>query len=200
MFVVSYVDQGQDATVYWGQQDFKFKNSTNYPIRIDASVSGGKVHIALIGTKEETDYDHVKMTYSVLATKPWKNVGVTSADAPKSDQIELTLLDETGIDANGNTVKLARGSDGKLYVLGSVLADAYTGYNIAVYRNFCDKDGNILRTENIGTSSYDYRNRKYLITEYVEPEEPEDPWFDPDEPTDPIDPGDGGSGDDLWWP
>ena len=54
MFVVSYVDQGQDATVYWGQQDFKFKNSTNYPIRIDASVSGGKVHIALIGTKEET--------------------------------------------------------------------------------------------------------------------------------------------------
>ena len=200
MFVVSYVDQGQDATVYWGQQDFKFKNSTNYPIRIDASVSGGKVHIALIGTKEETDYDHVKMTYSVLATKPWKNVGVTSADAPKSDQIELTLLDETGIDANGNTVKLARGSDGNLYILGSVLADAYTGYNIAVYRNFCDKDGNILRTENIGTSSYDYRDRKYLITEYVEPEEPEDPWFDPDEPTDPIDPGDGDSGSDPWCP
>ena len=200
MFVVSYVDQGQDATVYWGQQDFKFKNSTNYPIRIDASVSGGKVHIALIGTKEETDYDHVKMTYSVLATKPWKNVGVTSADAPKSDQIELTLLDETGIDANGNTVKLARGSDGNLYILGSVLADAYTGYNIAVYRNFCDKDGNILRTENIGTSSYDYRDRKYLITEYVEPEEPEDPWFDPDEPTDPSDPGDGDSGSDPWWP
>ena len=113
-YVPAYIPWGMDATVYWGQQDFKFKNSTNYPIRIDASVSGGKVHIALIGTKEETDYDHVKMTYSVLATKPWKNVGVTSADAPKSDQIELTLLDETGIDANGNTVKLARGSDGNL--------------------------------------------------------------------------------------
>lgn len=38
MFEVTYVPRGQDATVYWGQLDFKFKNNTGYPIRIDASV------------------------------------------------------------------------------------------------------------------------------------------------------------------
>ena len=201
MFEVTYVPRGQDATVYWGQQDFKFKNSTGYPIRIDASVSGGYVHIALVGTKEEKDYDHVTLTYSVLATKPWKNVGVTSADAPKSDEITLTMLDETGVDANGSTVKLATGSDGNTYAVGSQLQSAYTGANIAVTRSFCDKDGNVLKTESLGTSSYTYRDQKFLITPYEapEPEEPDDPWYDPDtDPdTDPDEPG-GGIGD-PWW-
>ena len=35
---------GMDATIYW--PDYKFKNSTDKPLRIDASVSGGYVHIA----------------------------------------------------------------------------------------------------------------------------------------------------------
>ena len=106
MFEVTYVPRGQDATVYWGQLDFKFKNNTGYPIRIDASVSGGYVHIALVGTKEDKDYDHVTLTYQQLATKPWKTVGVTSENAPKSDEIELTITGETGVDKNGKTVKL----------------------------------------------------------------------------------------------
>lgn len=198
MFEVTYVPRGQDATVYWGQQDFKFKNNTNYPIRIDASVSGGYVHIALVGTQEDKDYDHVTLTYQQLATKPYKNVGVTDADAPASSAIELTINGETGVDQNGNTVKLAQGSDGNTYVLGSELQSPYTGSNIAVYRNFCDKDGNILKTESIGTSSYTYRDRKYLITLYEEPE-PDDPF----DPIDPTDPGDGGGDDDTpgdpWW-
>ena len=202
MFEVSYVPRGQDATVYWGQQDFKFKNSTEYPIRIDASVSGGYVHIALVGTEPEKDYDHVTLTYQVLATKPWKSVGVTNENAPKSDEIELTITGETGVDQNGNTVKLANGSDGNVYILGSQLQNPYTGANIAVSRNFCDKDGNIIRTESLGTSSYTYRDSKYLITLYEAPE-PDDP-FDPG--YDPTDPGDGGGDDgggdgdfDPWW-
>ena len=198
MFEVAYVPRGQDATVYWGQQDFKFKNSTEYPIRIDASVSGGYVHIALVGTEPEKDYDHVTLTYQVLATKPWKSVGVTNENAPKSDEIELTITGETGVDQNGSTVKLANGSDGNVYILGSQLQNPYTGANIAVSRNFCDKDGNIIRTESLGTSSYTYRDSKYLITLYEAPE-PDDP-FDPG--YDPTDPGDDGGGDgdfDPWW-
>ena len=195
MFEVTYVPRGQDATVYWGQLDFKFENNTGYPIRIDASVSGGYVHIALVGTKEDKDYDHVTLTYQQLATKPWKTVGVTSENAPKSDEIELTITGETGVDNNGKTVKLATGSDGNIYALGSQLQSPYTGANIALYRNFCDKDGKILKTENLGTSSYTYRDSKYLITLY-EPLEPEEP----EEPVDP-DPDEGGEGGeyDPWW-
>lgn len=91
MFTVTYVDMGQDATIYWGSLDFKFKNSTKHPIRIDASVSGGYVHIALVGTAEEKDYDHIKMTYTTLSTTPWKTVGVLSADAKDEDAFEITV-------------------------------------------------------------------------------------------------------------
>ena len=65
-FTVTYVPMGMDATVYWGYQDFKFRNNTEYPIRVDASVSGGYVHIKLCGT-ETKDYT-IEMTYEILST------------------------------------------------------------------------------------------------------------------------------------
>lgn len=53
MFRVSYVPYGMDATVYWGSVDFQFRNSTDYPLRIDAYLSNGRVYIGLVGTKVE---------------------------------------------------------------------------------------------------------------------------------------------------
>ncbi len=62
---VSYMPFGMDATVSWGTLDFKFRNNTDYPIRIQASVSGGQVHVKLIGT-DTKDY-YVKMIYETTA-------------------------------------------------------------------------------------------------------------------------------------
>lgn len=39
---VSYVDRGKDATVSWGSQDMKFKNTSSYPMYIIAYVSENK--------------------------------------------------------------------------------------------------------------------------------------------------------------
>ena len=63
-YTVSYMPLGMDATVSWGTLDFKFKNNTDYPIRIEAKVSGGQVHVKLIGT-DTKDY-YVKMTYETV--------------------------------------------------------------------------------------------------------------------------------------
>ena len=63
-YTVSYMPYGMDATVSWGSLDYKFKNNTDYPIRIEASVSGGQVHVKLIGT-DTKDY-YVKMTYETV--------------------------------------------------------------------------------------------------------------------------------------
>lgn len=63
-FANSYVPLGMDATVYWDSLDFLFKNNTNYPIRIEASASGGKATVRLIGTDEKNYY--VKMEYETL--------------------------------------------------------------------------------------------------------------------------------------
>ena len=54
-FVSSYMPLGLDATVSWGSVDFRFKNNSNYPIRIEASASGGKTVVSIIGT-ELRDY------------------------------------------------------------------------------------------------------------------------------------------------
>lgn len=68
MFLVDYVPPGMDATIYWGSLDFKFRNNTDYPIRIDASCHDGAVHISLNGT-DAKDY-YVKMTYDIVGYQP----------------------------------------------------------------------------------------------------------------------------------
>ena len=62
-FTPSYVPWGMDATVYWGYLDYKFRNNTAFPIRIDASVSDGYVHVRFVGT--ETKEYTVELDYEV---------------------------------------------------------------------------------------------------------------------------------------
>ena len=50
---VTYVPNGMDATVSWGSLDFKFKNSTKYPIRIQCEYGGGTLKVSVMGTKED---------------------------------------------------------------------------------------------------------------------------------------------------
>ena len=71
-FISSYMPYGMDATVAWGGPDFLFRNSTNYPIRIDAKADGGNVTVTLVGT-DEKDY-YVEMEYEILSTTAPKTV------------------------------------------------------------------------------------------------------------------------------
>lgn len=58
-YTVSYVPFGLDATVNWGGPDFQFRNSSHFPVKIQAEVSDGYVKMKLLGT-DEKDY-YVKM-------------------------------------------------------------------------------------------------------------------------------------------
>lgn len=71
-FSVDYVPMGMDATVYWGSLDYQFRNNTDYPIKINASVHDGYVDIEFIGT-DTKDY-YVEMDYVVLSKDPWETV------------------------------------------------------------------------------------------------------------------------------
>ena len=57
MFIPSYVDGGEDATVVWGSTDFKFKNSRDYPIKILSSVEGGIATVSIYGLATDNEYD-----------------------------------------------------------------------------------------------------------------------------------------------
>ncbi len=42
---VTYVPLGRDAAISWGSQDFKWKNTTSYPIQIEITVKNGKITV-----------------------------------------------------------------------------------------------------------------------------------------------------------
>lgn len=87
-FFVTYVPGGLDATVYWGALDFAFKNNTEYPIRVNASVSGGYVNISIDGTKTN---DHmVKLDSRRLSTTPYSTVYKEDSSLPAGYQKETT--------------------------------------------------------------------------------------------------------------
>ncbi len=65
-FPTTYIDYGMDATVSWKSTDFKFKNSSNFPIKIEAEVSDGYVKVRILGTDTRNYY--VKMEYSIVNT------------------------------------------------------------------------------------------------------------------------------------
>ena len=89
-FISAYVPYGMDATVSWGGPEFRFRNNTNYPIRIDAEANGGTVTVTLMGT-DEKDY-YVEMEYEVLSTTPYKTVEkqVSPGSGHKDGEVEIT--------------------------------------------------------------------------------------------------------------
>lgn len=103
-YTVSYMPYGMDATVSWGTLDYKFKNNTDYPIRIEASVSDGQVHVTLIGT-DTKDY-YVKMTYETV-------------DGPHEGKVVYENYKHNNKEG---------------YVDGEVIQTAYTGRTVKSYR------------------------------------------------------------------
>ena len=69
-YASSYIGLGMDATVSWGGPEYEFRNNTDYPIRVDASYSGGRLTISIQGTK--TDDVRVEITSETLEVLPAK--------------------------------------------------------------------------------------------------------------------------------
>ncbi len=81
-FDTGYVPAGRDATVSWGGPDFKFKNVRDYPIKIVASVSGGKILIEIYGLRSENDYEVEIQSYITQYIK-YKTIEQKDPTLPK---------------------------------------------------------------------------------------------------------------------
>lgn len=71
-FAVTYVPYGLDATVAWPSLDYKFKNNTDYPIRISATTEGNDLIVKFYGTKADDSY--VEMKTVQLSKTPFNTV------------------------------------------------------------------------------------------------------------------------------
>ena len=49
---VGYLPLGMDAAVSWGTLDFRFRNNTDYPIRLSVTYEKGNINVEIWGTKE----------------------------------------------------------------------------------------------------------------------------------------------------
>lgn len=71
-FTVGYVPFGQDATVSYGTTDFRFKNNTGWPIRIEAGVTDkNDVYFRFIGTNTNPGKE-VIITQEIVKKIPYE--------------------------------------------------------------------------------------------------------------------------------
>ena len=88
-YVPSYIPAGMDATVSWGGPDLKFKNNTDYPIKIVTSYSNNRLTIKLLGTNLDGTY--TKITNEHLSTTPFQVIEQEDPTlAPGTTMVKVT--------------------------------------------------------------------------------------------------------------
>lgn len=167
-FAVSYLDPGMDATVYYGSLDFRFKNNTNYPIKVvtrsyDNSKGVRYLEVKLYGTNEDGRYG--KPSNAVF-----DKVAPSTAYKPDPNVARGTLV-----------------LDREQY--------AYTGMKARTYRTICEADGTVVEKQDLGVSTYKMRPNTYFYnpadgdpSTWVNGKPPAPPATDPGTTT-PEDPG-----------
>lgn len=60
-----FVPLGLDASVSWNAVDFRFRNNSAYPIRIEAKADGGEITVTIVGT-DTRDY-RVSLEYETIS-------------------------------------------------------------------------------------------------------------------------------------
>lgn len=110
-FAPDYVPLGMDAAISWGSLDFRFRNSTDYPVRIEASAKGGDVTVSIVGT-DTKDY-YVKMEYDVLNTYDYavtyKTFSANNAEGYKNG--DYIVKPYTGYDVKTYRCKYSKTDD-----------------------------------------------------------------------------------------
>ena len=134
MYNTGYVDEGMDATVYYGLTDFRFKNNTNYPVKIVTRSydQGGKrkLTVEIYGTNE-TGY------YAVPKSTTYDQVTPTTQYKADSSVPRGT----TKVDSKQNP---------------------YTGISASTYRYIYDKNGNLVEKQQMTSSTYKMRPKTIL--------------------------------------
>ena len=133
---VGYLPSGMDATVYSNSYDFKFKNNTDYPIKIVTTLtkdSNGTrwCNVTIYGTNTTGIYGD---PYSVLlSTIPYETYYEPSSSVPQGSQPQRDST-RTG----------------------------YTGKKVEVHQRLRDADGNVISDTVIHTDTFSVRNAYYF--------------------------------------
>lgn len=106
---VSYVPKGQDATVVYGGQDFKFRNNTDAPIKIEATASGRVCTVRILGAKPDTD-KKVEIINSINSKTPPTVVETLDASLPTGTR-KVTESGKTGYNVSSVRIVYENGKE-----------------------------------------------------------------------------------------
>ncbi len=126
-YSVGYTPLGEDATVYWGSLDFKFKNNREYPVKIVAWQEGYDITVQIWGTDVDgykVEISHVTHSYTPFSTiqeeNPELEYGKTRQKVQGHSAYSVTTY-ATVTDKDGNQVDYYKVADSKYVLLNRVL-------------------------------------------------------------------------------
>lgn len=64
---VTYIEPSRDAALLWGSKDFKFRNTTGAPLKVETFLRGGRFHVRLWSPKPRTS-PRVQIVSRVLSS------------------------------------------------------------------------------------------------------------------------------------
>lgn len=141
-YMPSYMGASTDATVYYPYLDYKFKNDTDRPIKVEAVASGAKVTCKILGV-DTRDY-YIKFETVIVKNIPWKTI--YKEYAPDNEE--------------GYT-------DGQVLSKSS----PYSSVESKSYRNKYDKETNKLISSKLENhETYDVRDK--VVVKIVDPNPP----------------------------
>ena len=70
--MITYVPLGEDATVVYGAKDFRFRNNTDYPIKLDVSYGKSSMTVKLLGTN--LTGKSVEIKTKTLSSTPFETI------------------------------------------------------------------------------------------------------------------------------
>ena len=162
MYAVGYVPDGMDATVWYGASDFRFKNNTNYPVKVvteSYDKNGSRfLTVKIYGTNEDGRYavpERIQYDY-IQPTTQYKADSSVPRGTTRVDSVQ----------------------------------NAYVGLKAQTYRYIYAEDGTLLEKQDMGVSSYKMRPTTILYNpadgDPSQPaSKPETPATDPGTGTDP---------------
>ncbi len=121
MFSVAYVPEGRDATVFYGTTDFRFKNSTKWPVKIDSQITKDNYLVFSLKGTNENPGKVVEFTSSKRNEKPF---ATNYTDDPNLPEGTTKVIQEGHNGSTVDTFKTVK-QDGKVIEKVKITTSVY---------------------------------------------------------------------------